>query len=91
MIKNYSYTSRHNKENDVINLSKTIRKKTVNIKARREGNTGIKSNHSFIHLFFLNLKLKNECKIGGNKSPCSLGSGDLSQNYGIQPTEMERA
>ena len=58
----------------------------VIIKARREGDTGIKSNQ-----LFLNLKLKNECKIGGNKSPCSLGSSDLSQKYGMQPTEMERA
>ena len=63
MIKNYSYTSRHNKENDVINLSKTIRKKWLLSRKDEKGTQKSKAITALFIYFFLNLKLKNECKI----------------------------
>ena len=63
MIKNYSYTSRHNKENDVINLSKTIRKKWFLSRQDEKGTQESKAITALFIYFFLNLKLKNECKI----------------------------
>ena len=48
MIKNYSYTSRHNKEDDVINLSKTIRKKWL---LSRQGEKGTQESKAITALF----------------------------------------
>lgn len=71
MIKNYSYTSRHNKENDEINLSKTIRKKSYyQGKTRREHRNQKQSQlYSFI---FSKLKAKKGVQNWGQKIPMQL-------------------
>ena len=52
MIKNYSYKSRHNKENDVINLSKTIRKKWLLSRQDEKGTQESKAITALFIYFF---------------------------------------